>query len=216
MLKVQRQIPLYKQVYKHLKNAIITGELQPNERLVDSTIAKKLNVSRSPVREAFRQLENEGLIINRDGISTVYSPNLHDIIEVFQVRIGLESVAVSLATQLITEEGLDELSKSLDLTEQALRDNELKKVVELNTFFHEKIIEASGNRRLKKTIDGINTLTLLYRSKYFNPDYEGDNFLQEHRNILNAMIARNPEEAANSMKIHIENDMENLINKLSK
>ena len=215
MLDIKKQVPLYEQVYRNLKTAIIRGELKPNERLVDSTIAKNLEVSRSPVREAFRKLENEGLIINSSGISTVYSPNLQDVIEIFQVRIGLEGIATSLATKLITNENLKKISESLDLTEKALKDNDLDRVVELNTYFHERIIEHSGNTRLKKMLENINTLTLLYRSNYFEPVHEGDGFLHEHRDILQAMTSKDPELAAQKMRLHISSDMHNLINKLS-
>ena len=212
---VKKASPLYQQIYEKLKESIISGEIKPNERLVDSTIAKELKVSRSPVREAFSKLENVGLIINQGGISTVYNPTLQDIIEIFQVRIGLEGVAASLATRKITDESIKELSDSFDLVEKALSDNDLTKVVELNTYFHDRIIECSGNSRLKQTMDNINTLTLLYRSAYFNPFYRGDDFLDEHRNIIKAMIAREPELAAEKMRLHISNDMTNLISKLS-
>ncbi len=207
MLQIKREDPLYEQIYQKLRNVILMGELQPGERLVDSRIAEQLNVSRSPVREAFRKLEQDGLITNRDGIIAVYVPSLQDVIELYQVRVGLEAVSVYWATQYMTNEQLEELHQSIMATEKAIKEKRLAEVVTLNTYFHESIVSHSKNSRLEQMMHNIRSLVFLYRNTIFKQYDRGEGFLSEHREILEAMIAREPSLAAKRMELHIYNDM---------
>lgn len=207
MLEIKRENPLYEQIYQNLRNSILLGKIQPGERLVDSRIADQLKVSRSPVREAFRKLEQEGLVTNRDGIIAVYIPSLQDVLELYQVRVGLEAVSVHWATQYMTNEQLDQLKQSLSETEKAMKEKRLVEVVTLNTYFHESIISYSKNTRLEQMMHNIRSLVFLYRNTIFKQYNLGEGFLSEHREILDAMIAREPSLAAKRMELHIYNDM---------
>ena len=207
MIEIKRENPLYEQIYQKLRDSILTGEIQSGERLVDSRIADKLKVSRSPVREAFRKLEQDGLITNREGIIEVYIPSLQDVLELYQVRVGLEAVAVYWATQYMTKEELNDLDQALQKTETAIKEKRVADVVALNTFFHESILSASKNTRLERMMHNIRSLVFLYRNTIFKQYNRGEDFLSEHREILEAMIAREPSVAAKRMELHIYNDM---------
>lgn len=215
MIHVKKSNPLYEQIYENIKDSIINGDFKPGERIVDGWIAEKLGVSRSPVREAFRKLEQDGLIVNQDGTTIVYKPNVDDVIELFEVRAGLEGMAVFLATNSMTDEQIDELSESIVLVEKAIKENKIAEVVRLNTFFHEFIVKGSGNKRLLEMMSKINNLILLYRNNFFAKFYGNDVFINEHYEVLEAMKTRNPELASERMREHILNDLDQLKEKLS-
>ncbi|RFU71475.1 GntR family transcriptional regulator [Peribacillus saganii] len=206
-MQVKREIPLYEQIYIKLRDSILHEEIKPGERLVDSRIAGQLKVSRGPVREAFRKLEQEGLITNSEGIIEVYVPSLQDVLELYQVRVGLEAVSVYWATHYMTKEQLDELYKSLLETEKAVKLKNLPEVIKLNTYFHESIVSYSKNKRLQLLMSNIRSLVFLYRNTIFNQYNRDHYFLSEHRGILDAIKEREPSLAAKRMELHIYNDM---------
>lgn len=214
LIKVQKINPLYEQIYNNIKEAILNGELEAGTRMVDSWFAEKLGVSRSPVREAFRKLEQDGLLVNQEGTTLVYNPNVNDVIELFEVRAGLEGMAVFLATSVITDEEIEELSYSIKQVKKALMAQEVQKIIQLNTFFHESIVKVSKNKRLLDIMHNISNLTRLYRNNFFKNNYVNDQFLEEHTEILEAIKARNPALASEKMRQHILHDLEMLIENL--
>ncbi|GEN33951.1 GntR family transcriptional regulator [Aneurinibacillus danicus] len=207
MHQLKREEPLYEQIYQSLEEAILAGTVAPGERLIDTKIALDFGVSRSPVREAFRKLESDGLLINKEGIVTVFAPSLQDVLELYQVRIGLESVAAFWATHYITREELGQLSQLLNQTEQAIEQKNIKKIIVLNTQFHESIISLSRNNRLKTMMYNIRSLIRLCRNTIIEQYNRGDNFLQEHYGIVRAMSLKDPALAAKEMEAHILHDM---------
>lgn len=214
MFNVRKGYPLYEQIYESIKESIVSGELKPGERMIDSWVAEKLSVSRSPVREAFRKLEQDGLLVNKDGTTLVYEPNVSEVIELFQVRAGLEGIAVFLATKSMSVAEIEELGKSIKKVEIALKEKSFADVVKLNTYFHESIIGKSKNEKLSIIMQKINTLTLLYRNNFFAKYYGNDEFRNEHLEIWQAMKVRNPELASEKMRKHILNDLDRLIERL--
>ncbi|WP_203557252.1 GntR family transcriptional regulator [Bacillus sp. B15-48] len=207
MYQVKRVDPLYEQIYQRLEQDIIEGNIGPGERLIDTKIAADLGVSRSPVREAFRKLERDGLLINKEGIVTVFTPSLQDAVELYQVRIGLESVATYWATHRITKEELKQLTDYLRLTKHAVEEKNIAEIIDLNTKFHESIISFSGNQRLKNMMNNIRTLIRICRNTTIKQYNRSESFLDEHNGILQAMCMNEPELAAKRMEQHIHNDM---------
>lgn len=207
MYQVKRVDPLYEQIYRNLEESILEGNITSGERLIDTKIASELGVSRSPVREAFRKLEQNGLLINNEGIVTVFTPSLQDAIDLYQVRVGLESVAVFWATQYITTEGLGQLKQCLHKTEQAIEQRNMEEIVILNTQFHESIVAYSGNSRLKTTMNNIHSLSRICRNTIIKQYKRSDSFLTEHYEIYSAMSNKEPELAAKRMEHHINNDL---------
>ncbi|WP_158023598.1 GntR family transcriptional regulator [Domibacillus antri] len=208
MNQLKRVDPLYEQIYKNVEQSIVEGRFAPGERLIDTKIASEFGVSRGPVREAFRKLEQDGLILNNDGIVTVFTPSLQDALELYQVRIGLESVAAYWAARHIDDEKLEQLKQFLDLTQAAINAKKMDEVVYLNTQFHESIVTFSGNNRLKVMMYNIRTLIQLCRNTIIKQYNRSDSFLSEHYAVFEAIQSRNPELAAERMEQHIQNDME--------
>ena len=121
-VKMDEYLPLRDVVFKTLRQAILKGELEPGERLMEIQLAERLGVSRTPIREAIRKLELEGLVlmIPRKGaeVARISENNLRDVLE---VRRTLEELAVDLACQRMTEDELEELKKTQELFAQAIR-----------------------------------------------------------------------------------------------
>ncbi|MDM5331690.1 GntR family transcriptional regulator [Neobacillus sp. CF12] len=214
MIQVKKSNPLYEQIYENIKESIIKGDFKSGERIVDGWIAEKLGVSRSPVREAFRKLEQDGLLVNQDGTTLVYKPNVEDLIDLFEVRAGLEGMAIFLATKKITDEELQELEESLVRVKKAIEERNTAEVIKLNTFFHGSIVKISGNSRLQEMMGKINNLILLYRNNFFAKYYGDDVFIEEHYDLFNALKSGNAEAASEKMRLHILNDLEQLKEKL--
>ena len=123
MKEIQKTELLHNQVYHILKGMIIdSGEYQPGERLVETRVAEKIGVSRGTIREAFQMLLKDYLLVRNGKAISVYNPSVQDIIDVYQCRISLESLAVKLATQNITDEELSKLAEVINDSKIALND----------------------------------------------------------------------------------------------
>ena len=136
-------LPLREVVFKTLRNAIIRGELKPGERLMEEKLAKNLEVSRTPVREAIRMLELEGLVVMlpRKG-AEVARITVSDLQEALEVRMAIEDLSVRLASLRIDEEGKEKLQKAAVDFDAALEKKDVVKIVEKDERFHDVIFDA--------------------------------------------------------------------------
>nr|WP_279665513.1 GntR family transcriptional regulator [Ectobacillus ponti] len=199
---------MYEQIYHSLEESILTGGIAAGERLIDTRIAAEFGVSRSPVREAFRKLEGDGLLTNHEGIVTVFTPSLQDVLELYQVRVGLESVAAYWAAVHAMADELRRLQDLLGAAERAVAQQQRKEIISLNTQFHELIVSSSRNARLSAMMYHIRSLVRLCRNTIIQQYNRGDSFLSEHYGIYHALQARNPELAAERMQEHMYRDMQ--------
>ena len=144
-------LPLRDVVFNTLRRAILKGELKPGERLMEIQLAQRLGVSRTPVREAIRKLELEGLVnmMPRRG-AVVAEITLQDLEDVLEVRAVLEELAVQKACENITEDQLRDLKKAANDFKRSLEDDNLLACVETDMAFHEIIYSAANNRRLAR------------------------------------------------------------------
>lgn len=205
---IQKQEPLYLQVYENFKKSILEGRWSPEEKIVESKIAAELNLSRSPVREAIRLLEFEGLLVKKDHYLYVNHPSVEDIIEMYQCRIGLEAFTCYLAAMEATEEEIQEMGSIIDETEKAMVDGETKKIYEYNTRFHEAVIYSTKNKHLISIMETLRSKILYCRNVLLRYDYvRAGNFLEEHRNIYLAIRNKNKVEARKLMEEHITIDL---------
>ncbi len=142
--------PLYSSEIKDLiKQAILSGELKPGERVVETRLARKLGVSQSPVREAIRELEIVGLIESRPYQGAfVRVVDKQGIIDAYKVRSALEIVAMQTIVHTITEAQLEELSTLMRKMERAGKEKEFELFIELDSLFHERIVEMANNELL--------------------------------------------------------------------
>ena len=166
-LNMDEYLPLRDVVFNTLRQAILRGELKPGERLMEIQLANKLGVSRTPIREAIRKLELEGLVlmIPRRGaeVAEITEKSLRDVLE---VRGALEELAVKLACQKITDEQIQELRAAEKEFEQALNSGDVTVYAEADVKFHDIIYRATDNQRLIQLLFNLREQMYRYRVEY--------------------------------------------------
>jgi len=205
-------LPLRDVVFQTLRKAILKGELQPGERLMEVQLANRLGVSRTPIREAIRKLELEGLVtmIPRRGaeVAEITEKNMRDVLE---VRRALEELAVKIACEKITEEELERLGQVAKKFRKVMHGDDLMRITEADVEFHEIIYEATGNARLIQILSNLREQMYRYRVEYLK-DYNSHGILaEEHDEIVNALCARDKERACRAIVAHIENQQSSII-----
>lgn len=207
--------PLREVIFNSLREAIIIGELRPGERLMEVQLAEKMGVSRTPVREAIRKLELEGLVnmIPRKG-AHVAELSVKDIMDVLEVRASLDGLATALAAERITDDELKELKfingQFATYIEKENINSSIKKDVE----FHDIIYKASRNDKLIAILNNLREQVQRFRVIYIKDYSSPKNLIKEHNDIFEAMETRNPESARGLAKTHIVNQEATILNSL--
>ncbi|NLK72569.1 MAG: GntR family transcriptional regulator [Clostridiales bacterium] len=180
--------PLRELVFEQLRGAILNGTLKPGERLMEMDLAEKLGVSRTPIREAIRKLELEGLVVMeaRKG-AYVADVSVKETVEILEVRSVLEGLAASLAAKRITEEELERLYKISQDFNEAVKVNDMKKMIENDTRFHNLIFEATRNKKLIQIVNSLQELVIRFRTTYFSEYKRGKEMPAEHNLIYKAL-----------------------------
>lgn len=208
-------LPLRDVVFNTLRQAIITGEFAPGERLMEIALAERLGVSRTPVREAIRKLELEGLVvmIPRKGaeVAQITEKDLRDSLE---VRCNLEELAVKLACERITGEGEEKLKLALEDFKQAVEKQDFQNIVDSDIAFHDVIFEATQNHRLMQIASNLREQVYRYRVQYIKDDKLHPILEEEHRMIVDYILKKDVQNAVNTMKKHIINQEEGVIKKI--
>ena len=204
--------PLREVVCETLREAIRKGVLKPGERLMEIQLAEELGVSRTPVREAIRKLELEGYVIMMPRRGTyVANLSIRDVNEVFEIRTSLDSLASGLAAERITEEELEQLQRLLVLIGEYIEQNDMEKIVETDTEFHDVLYKASRNMRLVGII--FNLREQLTRFRATSMAYPGrlKETLEEHRRLVEAIAQGDVIEAQNAAEDHMEKSEHTLL-----
>ena len=208
-VKMDEYLPLRDVVFNTLRQAILRGELQPGERLMEIQLANKLGVSRTPIREAIRKLELEGLVlmIPRRGaeVAQITEKSLRDVLE---VRRALEELAVQLACLRMTEEGIIELKQAAAEFEHVLGDEDITVVAEADVAFHDVIYMATDNQRLISLLNNFREQMYRYRVEYLKKTEFHEKLLKEHQEIIAAIENGEQERATRVTSRHIENQVE--------
>lgn len=198
--------PLREVVREALRDAIIHGVLAPGERLMEFQLAEQLGVSRTPVREAIRRLELEGFVVMVPRRGTyVADLSMKDINNVFEVRMALDVLAAGLAAERITDEELEKMERMLVEISEYIKTNNMDKIVEIDSNFHDVLYQASRNDRLAGII--ANLREQLTRFRTISMSYPGRliNTLEEHRCLVEAIAQRDMELAQAAAREHLEN-----------
>jgi len=197
--------PLREVVFETLREAIIKGDLAPGERLMEVQVAEELGVSRTPVREAIRKLELDGLVIMvpRKG-AYVADISMRDLSDVFEVRRALEGLAAELAADRATDEEIEELERMLVRISESIEENRVRDTVELDTQFHEMLYAASRNERLRGILSQLREQIHRFRLQSWTRPGRARVALEEHRGIVEAVAERNPELAKKRATEHID------------
>ena len=199
-------VPISSNLYSQLQRDILTGKLKNGQKLTEQVICEEYNVSRTPVREALRQLESEGLvenILNRG--SFVVGLSKQDFEDMFELRKIYEIQAVKWAIERITEEEMDALDETFEFMEFYTLRNDIDKMLTINEGFHQIIYEASHNRMLQQFLSSYQTYLKYLRKDDEYPDDYLATVLEEHRQIFQAFIEKDVEAGAEAMERHIGN-----------
>ncbi|PIE53834.1 MAG: GntR family transcriptional regulator [Dethiosulfovibrio peptidovorans] len=200
------------QVYDELRRQILTKKLKAGQRLPETTIAKQLDVSRTPVREALRRLATEGIVqLIPGGGARLTAPTREEIENTYEVREYLECLAVEKAAHRITPLQICRLEEQIELEEQSFRDRDLEAYLEVNNAFHRIIAEASGNMVLADYVDNVLSRTYVYMvfyEQFFN--FSSNPSLDEHRALLGALSDHDNDKAVRLMKDHLAVSCEGL------
>jgi DNA-binding GntR family transcriptional regulator len=201
------------ELYEELRRAIVSGELRPNQRLVEVELAERLNVSRTPVREALQRLALEGLVVSHRRGWVVHEHTAAEIRDIYECRMALEGYAARLAAERATLEDIEELNNVL---RQGRDDPGPPKewMAPVNEAFHTRVIAAARNPMLAE---------LCHRSRryYFNSriaslytDEQAAESRRQHFELLAAIRDRQPQEAERLAREHVATALEVLLEKL--
>ena len=215
-LQMTEYLPLRDVVFQTLRQAILRGELKPGERLMEIHLAQKLGVSRTPVREAIRKLELEGLVlmIPRKG-AVVAEITISDLEDVLEVRMALEELAMKHACRRITKEQLDGLEQLAAVFSESLNGDDVGACAQADMLFHDAIYEATGNNRLIQILNNLREQMYRYRMEYLKDRHSHAQLLKEHEEILNALKCHDEKSALEWISRHIERQKEHIISILN-
>ena len=206
-------LPLRDVVFNTLRQEILRGELKPGERLMEIQLANKLGVSRTPIREALRKLELEGLVnmVPRKGaeVADITEKSLRDVLE---VRKALEELSVQLACEKITEEEIEELKRVAERFKDTLDDQDVTKIAEADVAFHDVIYTATDNQKLILLLNNLREQMYRYRVEYLKKEEAYPQLIAEHEELIDNISKRNKEEATRIMCEHIDNQVATVIN----
>ncbi len=216
-LQMNEFLPLRDIVSNTLREGILTGELKPGERLMEIPLAKKLDVSRTPIREAIRILELEGLVtmVPRRG-AEVARISEDDIRDVLEVRRSLDSLATRLACERITEDEKEALRAAEKEFEESTLTKDATTIAQADVKFHDIILLASRNKRLTQMVNNLADLIYRYRYEYIKDDTSHDRLIREHRAIQEYIFNGDSVQAMEMMETHIENQEKGIIKQLRK
>ncbi len=213
-LKLDQYKPLREVVFESIRGAIISGALKPGERLMEVQMAERLGVSRTPIREAIRKLELEGLVIMlpRKG-AYVADLSLKDITDVLEIRAALEGLAAGLASLRISEEEIEELETVAVRFHKAIEKDNIEAMIENDIKFHDIIFKAARNEKLIQLSSNLREQVQRFREMYISKANKAKELADEHYELADAISKRDIDLSERLARKHIEN-AENYIIKL--
>lgn len=214
-MNLNEYLPLRDVVFNTLREAILKGDLVPGERLMENTLAEKMGVSRTPIREAIRKLELEGLVtmVPRKGaeVAKITEKDIRDLLE---VRATLEALAVRLACERMSDETIEKLNILKEEFARAAKKKDVNLIIRKDVEFHDAIFSSTGNDKLIQIVSNLREQIYRFRVKYIQemPDYQV--LIDEHEEIVEN-IKNGDIKAAEKMAInHIANQEKAVIDML--
>lgn len=215
-VSVNEYLPLRDIVFNSLRKAILKGELIPGERLMEKQLAEKMGVSRTPIREAIRKLELEGLVIMvpRKGAEVAMITE-QDITDVLEVRAALESFAVKMACSRMDQQNINDMLAVNDAFMGAAKRNDVETVIKKDVEFHDTIYRATGNKKLIAMITNLQEQIYRFRVEYIRQMDDFSTLMSEHEEIVNAIVNKDSLKAQEVATQHIENQEKAVISKIA-
>lgn len=208
-LNMDAYLPLRDVVFNTLREAILRGDLVPGERLMELQLAAKLGVSRTPIREAIRMLEQEGLAITipRKG-AIVAGMTEKDMQDVLEIREALEELSVQVACDKITEEEVARLRENMENFEDSLKSGDLKRMAEADVEFHDVIYQATDNLKLINMLNNLREQMYRYRVEYLKNPSNHEQLLREHEAIYRGILEKDKDAVTEMIRKHISNQVD--------
>ena len=200
-----KTISLADQVFDHLENDILSGKYQRGEILTESKLSAELGVSRTPIREALRRLEQEHIIEESGKGSVVIGINEKDLEDIFMIRKSLECQVAALAAKNRTEEQLKQLREALEFQEFYLNKKDPDQIKLMDSRFHETLYKLSGSTAFYDTLVPLHKKIQKYRRASVANSSRAEASVAEHRKIYEAIESQNTALAAKYASEHVEN-----------
>lgn len=208
---VSRGLALREQVYMHIRNRIVTGELEPSRVLVEVEIAAELSVSRTPVSNALVMLKERGLLEDDGGKLRVPVLKLSDLIDLYWCRMGMDGIAARLAAERISAKDARVLEKHLKTWELPQREDDLSALWVSDLNFHQHIYKVAGNLHLSRFAEMTVELASVYRRNTIRrmtdptsgTSRSRDDVRAEHQAIFEAIVSKRPADAEEAARQHI-------------
>lgn len=192
-----------------VRERILKGEYQIGEKIKESSIAQELNVSRTPIREAFKTLEEEGLLDylpNRGCYAKGFTKR--DVSDIYTVREALEEIAMTWACERITDEEIDKLEEQCELMDFYTKKRDVQKILTMNSSFHDIIYNSTGSRFLAQVLRSYKGYLDKTRKSVFYREEFLDSIQEEHKAIFEAVKSRDKEQAVIAIKKHLSSSKE--------
>lgn len=203
-LKVQK--PLKDLVYLELKHKILTGEIVSQTRLMEIDLSEKMNVSRTPIREAIKRLADDGLVkVEPRRGAYVANISIKDMLDVFEVREDMEGFVAKLAAKRITEDEKDQLKEIAFEYEEAIeKADDKERIIELDEKFHNFIVKCSGNETLRELVNYVQELSLRFRYLYYDDFSLYESTAEQHNRIMEAINSGRENDARIEADAHVK------------
>ena len=204
MTEEQQSMPLRDAVFMSLRKAILTGKLKPGDRLTEVKLGKILGTSRTPIREAIRLLELDGLVTIVAGSGArVSRMTVEDLQEVMEIRSALEQLSATLASERITEAEKGQLRDACNAFIRCTHTGDSLEIAEADTKFHDMIVKAAKNEKLGKILSGLADNIYRYRYVCLIDDERYEHLIAEHRELYRAIVSGDREGARKAAGDHI-------------
>ncbi|MCI2255625.1 GntR family transcriptional regulator [Domibacillus sp. PGB-M46] len=205
--KIAQSQTLQNQVYEYLHEQIVSGNIPPGQRIVEERISQETGVSRSPIREAIRRLNSDGLVsVSPRGGVRVYRATFSDFKYLYECRLSLEPTAAYYAALRMSDKQRDRLSIIVDEMNLMVEKKDLEKLKSISSQFHSLIVEASENPYLVKMMNQLNSLISFYRNAVLNIPLRIEEGAVEHQAIWQAIQTQDGKAAEELMRVHIQRD----------
>ncbi len=191
-------------IFDKIREDILLGKYSRGDKIVEAKLADELGVSRTPVREALKQLELDGLVDNIPNRGVIVKGiSKQDIHDIFTLRIAIEGIAVRWAIERMDDEDLNKLKEIFELMEFFTFKKDVEKIAELNTQFHETIYNATKSRYLEHVLTDFQYFMKTTRYKSLSSPGRLESALEEHRKVIDAFVDRDIEKAAEALLYHV-------------